>query len=233
MKIVCYMLRLIAKATLYDEWIWLQSEVMRQYFQLTNRPHLAAPLIMQRLLVSGEDHRHEHHKGFDLRAICRAIWRWLAYNRHEGASTIEQQIVRVITNRFERTLSRKVRELLLATLLSEALPKAAMPGFYLSIGYYGWRMNGFQQACQRLGLCPESISLDTAAALVARLKYPEPRLPGSGRLQQIHQRRKHLMQLYHRHLVDGVYDYLGGMEANETIRTRGSFAGIAVPISRP
>jgi penicillin-binding protein 1A len=204
---------------------------MWQYVQLTNRPHLAAPLIMQRLLVSGEDHRHERHKGFDLRAICRAIWRWLAYNRHEGASTIEQQIVRVLTNRFERTLRRKLRELLLATLLSEALPKAAMPRLYLSIGYYGWRMNGFQQACQRLGLRPDTLSLDTAAALVARLKYPEPHLARFKRLQQIDRRRQHLKQLYWHHLANGTYNYLGGIEVNESIQSGRTVRTTAIPIS--
>src|SRR5207244_8697723 len=97
-----------------------------------------------------------------------------AAGRREGASTIEQQIVRVLTNRFERTFVRKVHEVLLAALVADLFPKSATPRLYLSIGYFGWRMDGFLQACRRLELRPDILSLDDAADVVARLKYPEP-----------------------------------------------------------
>jgi membrane peptidoglycan carboxypeptidase len=189
------------------------------------------PLVAQRLLVSAEDHRHGRHGGIDYYAICRAVWRRLVQRRREGASTIEQQIVRVLTNRFERTLTRKVRELLLATLVSEQLPKSATPALYLSIGYYGWRMNGFAQACRRLGLKPPALSLDDAAALVARLKYPEARVPPPTRMAQIRRRAEHLKRLYLRHLSDGTYEHLGGRDAGKTVRTPGRASESLYPIS--
>ncbi|HUP79560.1 MAG TPA: transglycosylase domain-containing protein, partial [Pirellula sp.] len=161
----------------------------------------------------------------------RAIWRRVASGRREGASTIEQQIVRVITNRFEPTVTRKIRELLLAVLLSEAIPKAEMPNLYLSIGYFGWRMNGFAQACRRLGIRPETISLHEAAGLVARLKYPEPRVPPLSRLTQINRRREHLKHLYRRHLANGTYSYLGNGEINEVVTGRSRITEAVLPIS--
>src|SRR5207249_1490777 len=81
---------------------------------------------------------------------------------------------------------------------------------YLSIGYYGWRMNGYRQACRRLGLAPHSPSSDDAARLVARLKYPEPRRASAHRTSQIERRGKHLRALYQRHVLDGTYRHLNG-----------------------
>src|SRR2546427_12721630 len=66
-----------------------------------NRPSVLA----EELLVCGEDHRFFRHGGIDTIAVCRAVWRGLVLLRPEGASTIEMQIVRVMSGRFERTLS--------------------------------------------------------------------------------------------------------------------------------
>ncbi len=45
-------------------------------------------------LVLGEDHRYFKHIEFDIIGICRAIYRDLLCGKREGASTIEQQLVR-------------------------------------------------------------------------------------------------------------------------------------------
>jgi penicillin-binding protein 1A len=173
-------------------------------------PDCTPPLLAQRLLVSGEDHRHARHPGFDLIAIGRACWRRLSRGTCEGASTIEQQIVRVLTGRFERTVTRKLREVALATLVARRYAKHRLPAAYLWIGYYGWRMNGYLQACRRLGLLPHSLSPDEAAWLVARLKYPQPMKASAHRVSEIERRAKHLRALYERHVLDGTYRHLNG-----------------------
>ena len=223
-------LRILARTFLAGQWAALRAEVYRRRAVSPHVPHLTPPVIMQRLLVSGEDHRHGSHGGFDLYAICRAVWRRVVYKRREGASTIEQQIVRVLTNRFERTLSRKVHEILLATLLSEVLPKRDMPRFYLAIGYFGWRMNGFEEACRTLGLCPESISLDIAAELVARLKYPQPRFPVDRRVSEIRRRREHLKMLYRKHISNGTYAHINEDPLNGTSRSRDGASEFSCPL---
>jgi membrane carboxypeptidase/penicillin-binding protein len=202
------------------EWVSLRAEILRHDEQLRRRAANVPPLVVQRLLVSAEDHRHGRHPGFDLLAICGALVRRVVAGRHGGASTIEQQIVRVFSNRFERTFSRKLREILLASLVADLLPKSATPPLYLSVGYFGWRMNGFIEACRRLGLQPDALSVDEAAALVARLKYPEPRCITIRRREQIDRRRRHLRRLLAVHLEDGTYDHLGVRNAAYAVRSR-------------
>lgn len=210
-------IRIVARILLRRQWQWLQQELLRRHAALVRNPSLAPPLVAQRLLVSGEDRRHGRHAGFDLYAMCRAVWRGIFQGRREGASTIEQQIVRVLTNRFEPTLARKIRELLLATLVADLLPKSATPSVYLSIGYYGWRMNSFGAACRRLELRANALSLDDAAGIVARLKYPEPRMAPPSRISQIQRRSAYLKRLYRGHLSDGTYVHLGGRNARQAV----------------
>lgn len=175
------------------------------------------PLLAQRLLICGEDHRFFSHIGFDLTAICRAVYRRVTQGKIEGASTIEQQTVRVLTGQYERTIGRKAREILLAVLLARVVPKCDLPGLYLSVGYYGWRMNNFRQACKRLCLETRTMSLSEAAGLVARLKYPEPRLPSIQRSTQIARRVRHLLWLHSVYAQDSTYKKLSWQSTHASI----------------
>lgn len=200
---------LLAKILCHD-WERICVHLDAVCLELDRSPDIVPPLIAQRLLVSGEDHRHAHHSGFDVIAIGRAVWRRISRGVREGASTIEQQTVRVITGRYERTVTRKIREILLAILVTGRYPKYRLPAAYLCIGYFGWRMNGYRQACRRLGLSPNSISFEEASKLVARLKYPQPRDASPRRMFEIHRRARHLQSLYARHISDGTYRHIDG-----------------------
>ena len=159
---------------LSEDWNTVCNRLDAVCMLIEHTPESSPPLIAQRLLISGEDHRHARHQGFDLIAIGRACWRRLTCGAHEGGSTIEQQIVRVLTGQYERTITRKLREIALATLVAKRYAKCILPAAYLWVGYYGWRMNGYLQACHRLGLQPQSLNIEEAGMLVARLKYPQP-----------------------------------------------------------
>lgn len=201
-------LRLIARALLRRQWATLLRAAERELYALDSQSSYLPSLHAQCLLISAEDHRHVKHPGYDWIAICRAIWRRLSGTAKEGASTIEQQIVRVLTGRFEPTLRRKISEVLLASLFAQHIPKRQHPALYLWLGYYGWRMNGYLQACRRLGFDPRSLSLEEAAEIVARLKYPEPQIASARRARQIAVRVGHLRKLYVRHRRIGAFDHV-------------------------
>jgi penicillin-binding protein 1A len=89
------------------------------------------------VLISAEDHRSSLHLGVDPIAMIRAFLVRIFKGKIEGASTIEQQFVRTITGRFERTISRKVREQALAIAVSRRRSKYAIASAYLSVAFYG------------------------------------------------------------------------------------------------
>ncbi len=151
---------------------------------------------MCRLLVLGEDRRWPWHLGVDPLALCRAVWRTYGRGRREGGSTIAMQFVRVLSGRFDRSWRRKVGEMVQAISVTRHVPRVELPALYLWVGYYGWRMNGFSQACRRLEINPATCSLSESAQLVARLKYPQPRDCPAERWQQIVRRSEYLVSRY-------------------------------------
>jgi membrane peptidoglycan carboxypeptidase len=140
--------------------------------------------------------------GFDIIAILRAILNRIFYNKIEGASTIEQQLVRVLTNDFERTFRRKIQEIFLATTITSIVPKSAIPKIYLNVAYYGTGINGLNQAYLKLDITDrEIISIEQAAEIVSMIKYPLPAKPSLNRLVQIQTRKEYLIKLYKKYLA--------------------------------
>lgn len=210
--------RWMACALLRSEWHALRQRIYDIHNVLALNPNLCAPLVAQQLLISGEDHRFLRHPGFDLIAIGRAIWKRFRCKKIEGASTIEQQLVRVLTQRFERTLTRKLREVLLSSLVAYEFKKEVLPPIYLHVGYYGWNLHGYEATRRKLkGL--DGLSLLSAGRLIARLKYPEPRYQSLKRQNQIESRVRHLLSLHTLHLRDGTY----GHNSTATVQSRFGF----------
>jgi penicillin-binding protein 1A len=171
----------------------LRLQMLHEAYCSSLKPRI--PEVLVRALIAGEDHRFSRHRGVDAIAIVAALSRYLSRGQVSGASTITQQLVRVVTRRYERSIGRKVREILLASLVSRAVPKTDVPGLYLAIAYFGWRMNGLKQACRTLGIILPNMTVREAASLVARIKYPQQNALNADRNRQIQIRTQHIMNL--------------------------------------
>ncbi|WP_309498340.1 biosynthetic peptidoglycan transglycosylase [Sulfurovum sp.] len=148
------------------------------------------------LLIAGEDHRFMHHNGVDLIALCRATWKTLFCNKREGGSTIAMQLVRVLTGKYEKTLSRKILEIYLAIRITNYLPRNKIISMYLSLAYFGWKMDGLKEAINQLGLVHNDLSLRDIASIIARLKYPEPKYFSKEKEHLIMMRTNHILFRY-------------------------------------
>ena len=73
------------------------------------------PAHLAQAIIAIEDRRFYQHDGIDFRGILRAGWRnSQAGGAREGASTITQQLARLMFLSPEKTFRRKVQEALLA-----------------------------------------------------------------------------------------------------------------------
>jgi penicillin-binding protein 1A len=142
------------------------SEVREEAARVNVDPLLVAALI------AAEDHRFFRHSGIDFLRTLRAGSEWLLGRRAGGGSTIEQQLVRVTTGHMERTLSRKVREILAAAAVGSILSKSEVAKSYLLTGYFGRGMRGLNGASRALGFDYSSCTAEEAANLVSCMKYP-------------------------------------------------------------
>ena len=137
-----------------------------------------APYLCLQALTSAEDHRFLLHKGASIKAIARAFLKNLRHIRvKEGGSTITQQLVK---NRFltpDKTLKRKLKELLMALILETKLSKDEILELYLNTVYMGqtgaYGIYGFRSAGEYYFNTPLS-RLNTAqcAMLSAMVRSP-------------------------------------------------------------
>lgn len=130
------------------------------------------------VLIEAEDHRSAYHPGVDPIGVLRAIWVRLISGHIQGASTIEQQFVRVVTGRYERTALRKLREQLLAIALVRHRPKNSIASAYLAIAFYGSDCIGLEGMSSHFGPGFDKVDDKQALRFVSQLKYPRPLRPG-------------------------------------------------------
>jgi hypothetical protein len=128
-------------------------------------------------LVLAEDRRFYRHGGTDPIALCRAFVNTAFKARIQGGSTIEQQLVRVLTADHRRSVRRKLKEIALAVRLHTLLRKDQIAVAYLLSAYFGWHMNGIREAAQRFSVNLSDPNPAEAARLISRIRYPEPSNP--------------------------------------------------------
>lgn len=141
-------------------------------------------------LVCAEDHRFFCHPGFDVISIIRAIFCSI-FISIQGGSTIDQQLVRTITQEKKICLKRKLKEILLAAALNGFVKKHIIAKSYIYFAYYGWKMNGYDEAIRRIRKYRE-FDTEQELFLIALLKYPLPQVLTEPRFQKITDRKKML-----------------------------------------
>lgn len=124
-------------------------------------------------VLSLEDRYFFCHSGVELRAIPRLFKRYLRTRSLGGISTIEQQLVRLATGRYEKTVRRKVRELILAYLLQYHCSKKHLLYCYLSNSYFGETLSGVE-APSHLIFDKESTDLDWKESCFIAALLPNP-----------------------------------------------------------
>ncbi|MBI2246866.1 MAG: penicillin-binding protein 1A [Armatimonadetes bacterium] len=132
------------------------------------------PLSMQQAVIAIEDERFFGHSGIDLEAIARAMWRNLrARELREGGSTITQQLARNVFLTPDRTLRRKVAEIVLALEIERRLTKHEILERYLNQVYFGQGAYGIEMAAQvYFGKPAQKLTLAESAMLAGLIRAP-------------------------------------------------------------
>ena len=141
------------------------------------------PDHVRQAFVAIEDRRFYDHWGVDPRGIARALWHNSTTDeRSQGASTITQQLAKNAFLDADRTVGRKLREVLIAFWLEARLSKNQILSRYLSTVYFGDNVYGLTAASQHyFGRAPAQLSIGQAAMLAGLVKAPS-RLAPTGNL---------------------------------------------------
>ena len=137
------------------------------------------PADLVHAVIAIEDRRFYYHHGIDLRGILRAASHDLRGDgRLEGASTITQQLVRMSYLSPERSLRRKVQEVILALWLETRLSKDQILARYLNTAYFGAGAYGIDAAAQRyFGKKAGALNLAESAMLAGLIRSPTQLAP--------------------------------------------------------
>lgn len=131
-----------------------------------------APVMVQATLAI-EDQNFYAHTGFDLRGMARAVLVDLTRERVEGGSTITQQLVKATFLTPERSIERKLKELILAIRVEWIFKKEQILEMYLNQVYYGHQAYGIEAAAQAYyGKSARDLNLSEAALLAGLVQAP-------------------------------------------------------------
>jgi len=133
------------------------------------------PPFMVDALLSTEDKRFYSHWGVDLIRVPKAFLVNLQRGEWaQGFSTLTQQLARNLFLTREKTLTRKLKEILTAIKIERTYSKDEILEMYLNQHYFGRGAYGIQAAAQTyFGKDAQNLKIEECALLVGLLQAPE------------------------------------------------------------
>ena len=132
------------------------------------------PKVLKKAVVAAEDRRFYEHGGVDVRGTLRAMWADLRNARTvQGGSTITQQYVKNAYVGSERSISRKIREAILASQLDRTVDKDTILFNYLNQVYLAEGAYGVGAAAETyFGKNVRDLTLSEAATIAGIIPAP-------------------------------------------------------------
>jgi len=131
------------------------------------------PDVMKKAILAAEDERFYSHGGVDYLSVLRAALSNVASGTQQGAGTITMQVARNFFLTREKTIARKLREVLLAWKIEANLGKDEILQLYVNQIFLGQRAYGFAAASQiYFGKPLKDVTIAEAAMLAGLPKAP-------------------------------------------------------------
>lgn len=159
------------------------GEVLAKYGDLYGKPlvYSQIPQDLIHAVVATEDQRFFEHFGFDVWGIVRAYLVNLKAGRYvQGGSTITQQLSKIAYLTPEKTLKRKLLEVIIALQLEQKFTKEQILTLYLNRIYMGRGVYGIDGAARYyFGKKTEDLGLYESAIIAAMIKAPSRYSPAN------------------------------------------------------
>lgn len=166
------------------------------------------PDVMKQAILAAEDERFYQHGGVDYLSVARAALANLSSGTQQGAGTITMQVARNFFLTREKTVTRKLREVLLAWKIEANLSKDEILELYVNQIFLGQRAYGFAAASQiYFGKPLKDVTVAEAAMLAGLPKAPSTYNPVTNP-RRAKQRQQYVLRRMHelRYITDPVYE---------------------------
>ncbi len=167
-------------------------------------PLKKVPPMLVKALLATEDRKFYRHRGIALKGILRAVAANLKTGRFtQGASTITQQLAKTLFLTPRKTLTRKLKEAILALQLERRYTKDEILALYLNQVYFGSGAWGVASAARIFfGKPLEKLTLAECALIAGMPRAPSAYSPLVNPELAIRRRNLVLKQMYDLHLID-------------------------------
>lgn len=131
------------------------------------------PQHVRNATLAAEDAEFYTHPGISYKGISRAIYKYIKEDEVTGGSTITQQLIKNTLLTPEKTITRKIREVILALWVEDMYSKDQILEMYLNEVSYGGTAYGIEEASEEyLGKDVSEITIAEAALLAGLPKSP-------------------------------------------------------------
>lgn len=186
------------------------------------------PKKMQEATLAIEDKDFYHHGAVDLRGITRAAYSIFVRKQIEGGSTLTQQLVKTSLLTPERTIQRKVKEVILAFATEIMYSKDKIMEMYLNQVPYGGTSYGVAAASQSyFGKDVNKLSLAQMAFLAALPQAPSTLSPYGSHPERGKARQLEVLKAMEQQ------GYITKQERDKAIKEQLTFQKITNPIKAP
>lgn len=186
------------------------------------------PIVVRLATLAAEDAEFYNHPGFSIRGIVRALIKNFKEGRLSGGSTITQQLVKNTLLTPEKTLTRKVKEIILAIRVEGTFSKDQILEMYLNEVSYGGVAFGIAEASQiYFGKAPAELTLPEAALVAGLPKSPTKYSPFGSNPEAAFLRSREVLNL----MV--INKYITPEEAEAAASTQITFAPNKIEIKAP
>ncbi len=163
----------IASSTkIYDR----NGELLYDIYQNQNRTPVKltdVPQYVKQATISIEDKDFYKHAGFSIPGIARSVFDLIVHRQVEGGSTLTQQLVKNALLSGERTITRKLKEFILAVQVERIYSKDQILEMYLNEIPYGGTAYGIEAAANLyFGKSAKDLNLAEAALLAGLPQRP-------------------------------------------------------------
>ncbi len=132
------------------------------------------PAYLHLAILAAEDDQFYNHSGVNYFSVPRAAYKDIVkMRRAEGASTITQQLARLLMGNMEKTFDRKIKELLIARKIEKRYSKRQIFTLYCNQHYFGHGAYGVAAAADTyFGKQLKELTLDECAMIAALPRSP-------------------------------------------------------------
>lgn len=157
-----------------ETWAQAQSQCSRVLPAAMTGGNMLGDSLLARAVLAAEDQRFYEHPGYDLVEMNKALHNNQAKDANlRGASTLSQQVAKLLITGDERSPVRKLRELLYAVEMEQTLGKARILRLYLDHAPWGANVCGAQAAAHTyFGKRADQLTAAQAVWLAAMLHNP-------------------------------------------------------------